>query len=150
MSRQASISFFSLRRILIVAQSTVTQLVRMKVFYFLAPIALLFVGIQFLDLIWYQGAETLQPEQELRMHKNICLGTMMVFSSMFGIVATALLIPGDIEDRTLYTILCKPVPRFDYLVGKLLGVMAVIFIAMVVMDVLLVATLHFSNRREIG
>ena len=39
MSRRASISFFSLRRILIVAQSTVTQLVRMKVFYFLAPIA---------------------------------------------------------------------------------------------------------------
>jgi len=149
MSRRASISFFSLRRILIVAQSTVTQLVRMKVFYFLAPIALLFVGIQFLDLIWYQGAETLQPEQELRMHKNICLGTMMVFSSMFGIVATALLIPGDIEDRTLYTILCKPVPRFDYLVGKLLGVMAVIFIAMVVMDVLLVATLHFRTEEKL-
>ena len=77
MSQRASTSLFSLRRILIIAQSTVTQLVRMKVFYFLAPIALLFVGIQFFDLIWYQGAETLQPEQELRMHKNICLGTMM-------------------------------------------------------------------------
>ncbi len=84
------------------------------------------------------------------MHKNICLGTMMVFSSMFGIVATALLIPGDIEDRTLYTILCKPVPRLDYLVGKLLGVMAVIFIAMVVMDVLLVATLHFRTEEKLA
>ena len=83
------------------------------------------------------------------MHKNICLGTMMVFSSMFGIVATALLIPGDIEDRTLYTILCKPVPRFDYLVGKLLGVMAVIFIAMVVMDVLLVATFHYRTEEKL-
>lgn len=83
------------------------------------------------------------------MHKNICLGTMMVFSSMFGIVATALLIPGDIEDRTLYTILCKPVPRLDYLVGKLLGVIAVIFIAMVVMDFLLVTTLHFRTEAKL-
>ena len=130
-------------------QSTVTQLVRMKVFYFLAPIAILFLGLQYFDLLWYQGAETIHPEQELRMHKNICLGTMMIFTSLFAIVSTALLIPGDIEDRTLYTILCKPVPRLDYLVGKLLGVIAVIFIVMLVMDVLMVATLHFRTEEKI-
>ena len=89
------------------------------------------------------------PEQELRMHKNICLGTMMLFTSLFAIVSTALLIPGDIEDRTLYTILCKPVPRLDYLVGKLFGVIAVLFIAMLVMDVLLVATLHFRTEDKL-
>lgn len=143
MSRPATTSFFSPRRVLIITQSTVTQLVRMKVFYFLAPIALLFLGMQYFDAIWYQGPEALQPEQELRIHKNICLGTMMLFGALFGIVATALLIPGDIEDRTLYTILCKPVPRLDYLVGKLFGVMVVIFIAMLVMDLLMVVTLHF-------
>jgi hypothetical protein len=149
MSRPASTSFFSPRRVLIIAQSTVTQLVRMKVFYFLAPIALLFLGLQFFDVFWYEGPEALMPEQELRMHKNLCLGTMMLFSSLFAVVATALLIPGDIEDRTLYTILCKPVPRLDYLVGKLFGVIAVIFIAMLVMDVLLVATLHFRTEEKL-
>jgi len=149
MSRTASTSFFSPRRAFIIAQSTVTQLVRMKVFYFLAPIALLFLGLQFFDVFWYEGPEALMPEQELRMHKNLCLGTMMLFSSLFAIVATALLIPGDIEDRTLYTILCKPVPRLDYLVGKLFGVVAVIFIAMLVMDVLLVATLHFRTEEKL-
>lgn len=150
MSRKASTSFFSLRRTLIIAQSTVTQLVRMKVFYFLVPIALLFLGLQFFDLLWYQGAETIHPEQELRMHKNICLGTMMIFTSLFAIVSTALLIPGDIEDRTLYTILCKPVPRLDYLMGKLLGVVMVIFIVMVVMDVLMVATLHYRTEQKLS
>lgn len=149
MSRSTSTSFFSIRRSLIIAQSTVTQLVRMKVFYFLAPIALLFLGVQVFDAPWYQGAETLIAEQEMRMHKNICLGTMMVFACLFGIVSTALLIPGDIEDRTLYTILCKPVPRLDYLVGKLFGVIAVIFVAMLVMDVLLVTTLHFRTEEKL-
>ena len=149
MSSSATTSFFSLSRVLIIAQSTVTQLVRMKVFYFLAPIALLFLGLQFFDVFWYEGPEALMPEQELRMHKNLCLGTMMLFSALFAIVSTALLIPGDIEDRTLYTILCKPVPRLDYLVGKLLGVIAVIFIAMLVMDLLLVATLHFRTEQKL-
>ena len=139
-------SFFSPRRAGIIALSTVTQLVRMKVFYFLAPIALLFVGLQFFDVFWYEGPEASQPQQELMMHKNLCLGTMMLFSSLFAIVSTALLIPGDIEDRTLYTILCKPVPRLDYLLGKLLGVISVIFVAMLVMDILMVVTLHYRTQ----
>jgi hypothetical protein len=145
MSDRPGTSFFSPRRAGIIALSTITQLVRMKVFYFLAPIALLFVGLQFFDAFWYEGPEATQPQQELMMHKNLCLGTMMLFSSLFAIVSTALLIPGDIEDRTLYTILCKPVPRLDYLVGKLLGVIAVIFVAMLVMDILMVVTLHYRT-----
>lgn len=146
MSDRLGTSFFSPRRAGIIALSTVTQLVRMKVFYFLAPIALLFVGLQFFDVFWYEGPEASQPQQELMMHKNLCLGTMMLFSSLFAIVSTALLIPGDIEDRTLYTILCKPVPRLDYLVGKLLGVILVIFVAMLVMDILMVVTLHYRTQ----
>ena len=146
MSDRSGTSFFSLRRAGIIALNTVTQLVRMKVFYFLAPIALLFVGLQFFDVFWYEGPEASQPQQELMMHKNLCLGTMMLFSSLFAIVSTALVIPGDIEDRTLYTILCKPVPRLDYLVGKLLGVISVIFVAMLVMDILMVVTLHYRTQ----
>jgi len=44
---------------------------------------------------------------------------MSIFSSLLAIVATARLIPQDIEDRTVGTILAKPVPRFEYLLGKL-------------------------------
>lgn len=138
-------SFFSPRRVFIIAQSTITQLVRMKVFYFLLPVAALFLAIQFFEAPWYSGPEAATPEQELQMHKNLCLGAIMLFSSLFAIVSTALLIPRDIEDRTLYTILCKPVPRLDYLVGKLLGVMAVIAIAMLAMDLLLVITLQYRT-----
>ncbi len=134
----------------VIAGSTVTQLVRMKVFYFLIPIALLFIGLQFVDGFWFNGPDMLLPEQELRAHKSWCLGTMMVFSSLFAIVATALLIPGDVEDRTLYSILCKPVPRLDYLVGKLLGVVVVIGVAVLVMDLLLVLTLHFRAEAKLA
>ncbi len=150
MSAPSTTSFISLRRILIITGSTITQLIRMKVFWFLAPIALLFMGLQFFDAFWYEGPEASQPQQELQMHKNLCLGAMMLFGSLFAIVSTALLIPRDIEDRTLYTILCKPVPRLDYLCGKLLGVISVIFIAMLVMDLLLVVTLHFRTLEVIG
>ncbi|MCB1087639.1 MAG: ABC transporter permease subunit, partial [Verrucomicrobiae bacterium] len=51
----------------------------------------------------------------------------------------------DLEDRTLYTILSKPVPRLEYLLGKLLGVMLTIGIALVVMQVLFTAILFFRE-----
>jgi hypothetical protein len=60
---------------------------------------------------------------------------------VLGVVATAMLLPKDVEDRTLYTILAKPVPRLDYLVGKLGGVLLLIFISLVVMDLLMTGVL---------
>ena len=141
---------FSPRRVLIIAGSTFTQLVRMKIFYFLAPVAIVFIGLQFFDLPFYEGAEVNSSVAELKYHKTTCLGTMMLFASLFGIVSTALLIPRDIEDRTLYTILCKPVPRLDYLMGKLVGVLWVIFISMMVMNLLMVVTLHFRMEKLVS
>ena len=48
------------------------------------------------------------------MLKDVSLGAMSIFSSLLAIVAAARLLPQDIEDRTVYAILAKPVPRFEY------------------------------------
>jgi len=64
---------------------------------------------------------------------------------VISIVATALLLPRDIEDRTLYTILAKPVPRFDYLFGRLLGVLLLVLSSLALMDLLMVAALHLRT-----
>jgi ABC-type Na+ efflux pump permease subunit len=53
---------------------------------------------------------------------------------LLAIVATARLIPQDIEDRTVYTILAKPVPRFEYVLGKIAGVLLLLAISSLVMS----------------
>ena len=45
------------------------------------------------------------------MLKDVSLGAMSIFTWLLAVLATAMLLPKDIEDRTLYTILAKPVPR---------------------------------------
>ncbi len=67
------------------------------------------------------------------MIKKVSFGTMDLFAWLFAIVATALLIPRDQEDRTLYTILSKPVRRIEYLLGKLCGVLMVVAVSLLVM-----------------
>lgn len=131
-------------RILIIATHAFTQLVRMKVFYFMAVFAVIAIASNFFNLPQHQGPESVGASV-LTQIKGWSFGTMHVFSVVLSIVATALLLPKDVEDRTLYTILAKPVPRIDYLAGKLLGVLMLIFVSLLMMDMLMTAVLHIRT-----
>ena len=131
-------------RIAVIATHAFTQLVRMKVFYFLAVFAVITIGSNFFDLPQHAGPEA-AGTNVLNAIKSWSLGTMSLFSVVFAIVATALLLPKDVEDRTLYTILAKPVPRIDYLAGKLLGVLLLVFVSLALMDVLMSAVLQIRT-----
>jgi len=135
-------SFISPRRIAVIAGHTFTQLVRMKVFYFLIIFAVIFWALNHFLFSSMTGNNA--SEQELRLLKSTSFFAMNLFAVVMSIAATALLIPKDIEDRTLYTILCKPVPRLDYLIGKLFGVLLLIFISLFLMDLLMSTALHFK------
>ncbi len=121
---------FSPRRVWTLAYATMTQLMRMKILPFLLLFCALVAAMGF-------GFSVINPEQQLTQFKTMSLGVLQVFSLVFGIVATALLLPKDLEDRTLYTILSKPVPRFDYLLGKLIGVLMLIASGLVIIDAVL-------------
>ena len=129
-------------RVAVIASNTFTQLVRMKVFYFMAIFAVIVIVSNFFNLPQFEGPESM-AENELRMLKSASFGAMKLFAVVFAIVSTALLLPKDVEDRTLYTILAKPVPRIDYLVGKLLGVIALVAVSLVLMDLLMTGVLSF-------
>jgi ABC-2 type transport system permease protein len=128
-------------RIAVIATHAFTQLVRMKVFYFLAVFAVIAIGSNFFDLPQHAGPEVAGIDI-LRVIKSWSLGAMTLFSVVFAIVATALLLPKDVEDRTLYTILAKPVPRIDYLAGKLIGVLLLVLVSLALMDLLMTLVLQ--------
>ena len=130
---------FSLSRVMAIAMNTFTQLVRMKVFYFLLIFSVLIIGanVMFLNFTF---------EQELKILQDVSFGAMTLFASIFSIVGTALLIPKDIEDRTLYSILTKPVPRFEYLVGKLLGILFLVAVSLLLMSILFFAVLFVRQH----
>jgi len=133
------------RRIGVIAMHTFTQLVRMKVFYFLGIFALILVASNLLKIETITRPN-LEGMEMLRSIRSSSLAVMTIFSIVFGVSATALLLPKDIEDRTLYTILAKPVPRLDYLVGKLGGVLLLLFVSLLVMDLLMTGVLAVRSH----
>jgi ABC-type Na+ efflux pump permease subunit len=131
--------FFSLARVTAIASNTLLELVRLKVFYFLLLFALLLIGISF-----FTSKFTFQ--EQFQVLKDVSLGAMSIFTWLLAVLATAMLLPKDIEDRTLYTILAKPVPRFEYLLGKFVGVLLLLFIAISLMSAVFLAVLYARQQ----
>lgn len=130
---------FSFRRVNAITINTLTELTRLKVFYFLLVFALLLIGSSvFMAQLTFQ--------QEFQILKDVSLGAMSIFTSLLAIVATARLIPQDVEDRTVYTILAKPVPRFEYLLGKIAGVLLLLAIGTVVMSAVFFLVLYAREQ----
>ncbi len=128
-------------RVAAVAGVTFTQLVRMRLFLVLAVFAVGFLLLQFIPYQEHIGVE-FRGVQQLQLIKDVAIGCMQLFGLFFCVAATALLIPRDTEDRILYTILCKPVPRFDYLLGKACGVLALLLLMLLLMDGLMSLLLY--------
>jgi ABC-2 type transport system permease protein len=121
-----------------IAWNTLTEMARQKVFHFLLVFALLVIGNSaFMAKFSFQ--------EQFQMLKDISLGAMSLFTSLLAILATANFLPRDMEDRTIYTILAKPVPRTSYLFGKLCGIAALLAIATALMTALFCAILWFRE-----
>jgi len=133
---------FSFSRILAITLNTLTELTRLKVFYVLLVFAVLLIGSSvFMAQFSFQ--------QEFQILKDVSLGAISIFTSLLAIVATARLLPQDIEDRTVYTILAKPVPRFEYIVGKIAGVLLLLAISTLVMSAAFVLVLYLREQAVI-
>jgi ABC-2 type transport system permease protein len=130
---------FSFGRVVAITSNTLTELTRLKVFYVLLIFALLLIGSSvFMARLTFQ--------QEFQILKDVSLGAISIFTSLLAIIATARLIPQDIEDRTVYTILAKPVPRLEYIVGKLAGVLLLLAISTLVMSAMFLAVLYLREQ----
>lgn len=130
---------FSIGRIAAIAGNTFTELTRLKTFYVVLLFALLLIGNSI-----FMAQFTFQ--QEFQVLKDIALGSMSILTSLLAVVATARLIPQDIEDRTIYTILAKPVARFEYLLGKLAGVLLLLAISVIIMSALFFIVLKVREQ----
>jgi len=130
---------FSFSRILAITSNTLTELTRLKTFYVLMVFGLLLIGSSiFMAQFSFQ--------QEFQILKDVSLGAISIFTSLLAIVATARMLPQDIEDRTVYTILAKPVPRFEYVVGKLAGVLVLLAISTLVMVAAFLTVLYIREE----
>jgi ABC-type transport system involved in multi-copper enzyme maturation permease subunit len=100
-----------------IAKTTLGEAIRRRVL-----LVILLIGL--LLLILAPGLDSLSPRQSQAVLRALTLGVIQLTSAVIAIVLTVYLIPNEIERRTIYTILSKPVQRWQFLVGKYFGAVA--------------------------
>lgn len=88
----------------------------------------------------------LSPKEQSRMLINNGLAAITGFGILLAIFVGAFLVPHELESRTVYAILAKPVRRFEFVFGKYLGALIVLAVIVAVMTVVLVGVLLLQDR----
>ena len=69
----------------------------------------------------------------IKFVKDLCVLSIAATGTIIGITLASSGLPADIEARTLYPILAKPVARWQYVVGKYLGALGAVALGMAIM-----------------
>jgi ABC-type transport system involved in multi-copper enzyme maturation permease subunit len=105
--------------VLTIAAQTFTEARRNRVFYSLFLFALVVV----LSSIIFTEVTSVTMD---RMLKDTGLGAINVFALALTIFAGVGIINREIDRRSIYTVLAKPVSRLSYILGKWLGLVSII------------------------
>jgi ABC-type transport system involved in multi-copper enzyme maturation permease subunit len=90
------------------------------------------------------------PQQGNRVELTIVRGMGLAVIMLSGLVMSIFLgmdlVPTEIERRTIYTILSKPVRRYHYIAGKLLGASLTLLINLGLMGLFFLAVVAYKTR----
>jgi ABC-type transport system involved in multi-copper enzyme maturation permease subunit len=130
------------KRIYSIASNTFREAVRDRVLYNLIAFALLLSGAAI-----FVGQISIGIERLVVV--NLGLTAVTVFGVVIAIFIGIGLVSKEIEKRTLYTVLSRPVRRWEFVVGKFFGlagtlVVNTFFMAIGVFGALLYVAHHFS------
>jgi len=129
-------------RITAIAANTFREAVRDRVLYNLIAFALLLTG-----------AAVLVGQISIDIEKLVVINLGLTAVSLFGVVIAIFvgigLVSKEIEKRTLYTVLSRPVRRWEFIVGKFFGLAATLVVNTLCMAIgVFLALLYVSHRLQ--
>lgn len=119
----------SVARIYAIALNTYREAVRDRVLFGVLALA---AGVLALTL----ALGELSLDQQMRVVTDLGLASISMFSVVIAIFLGSSLLYKEIERKTLYVILPKPIARFEFLLGKYFGIVATCAVFIAIMGAL--------------
>ncbi len=113
-------------RTTIIAFNTFREAIRDRILYSLLVFALAMIGASVV-------LSTLSVGGQARIIKDLGLAAIGLVGSLIAVLIGVGLVHKEIERRTLYTIITKPIRRADFIVGKFLGLALTLAVNAVIM-----------------
>jgi ABC-type transport system involved in multi-copper enzyme maturation permease subunit len=117
-----------MKKIFAISYYTVKENIRNKIFYVL----IFFVLLIFLATLLFS---VLGGEQELRLLLDFGLAAIELFALLLTIFASVTLVLEEIENKTIYLLLTRPLSRVEYLVGRYFGILFAVYLSIATMSI---------------
>jgi ABC-type transport system involved in multi-copper enzyme maturation permease subunit len=124
----------SVGRILVIGLNTFREAIRNKVLY-----SLLFFALLVIVASYAFGA--LSVHEEVRLTTDLGLAGMSLFSILIAVFVGVNLLYKELERKTIYSLVPKPIYRSQLVLGKFLGMLLTITVLVAVMAAVLSAVL---------
>ena len=89
----------------------------------------------------------LSPRDSQTVLRSLGLASILLAGLFITIVTCIYLIPVEIERRTIYTVLSKPVQRYQFVLGKFLGGFATVFVNIAAMGVVFLMMIYLQEHK---
>ncbi|MBV9848517.1 MAG: ABC transporter permease [Armatimonadetes bacterium] len=83
---------------------------------------------------------------QMKMLTDLCMVCVSFVSSVIAVTVAVTGVPGEMEQKTVYPVIAKPVRRWEFILGKYAGAMGTVVLGMAIMA----ATFAFLERAYEG
>ncbi|MEM8758388.1 MAG: ABC transporter permease [Planctomycetota bacterium] len=135
-----------LRQILSIARNTLVESLRQPLFFILIMICGMLQAFNTASASYSMGySTTAEVSGDDKLLLDIGMATVFVIGTLLAAFQATSVVSREIKDKTVLTVIAKPVERPTVIVGKYLGVLGAIMLAVVVM----ITFLLFGLRHEV-
>ncbi len=118
--------------------NTFREAIRDKILYNLLIFALLIIGCSIL-----LGTLTIGEQQKII--KDMGLASISIFGTLIAVFIGIGLVYKEIDRKTIYNIFSKPVHRYQFIIGKYLGLILTLFVNVLIMAVVFLSIVYFMD-----
>ena len=126
-----------MRAIAAIAINVFRESVRDKVLYNLVLFAILMMGVSYL-------LGQLTAGQDVKIIKDLGLSAMLVFGLFIAVFIGISLVAKEVERRSVYSLLAKPIHRYQLILGKYVGLTLTLTINIAIMTLAFYAILAYT------
>ena len=110
-----------MRPVMIIARNTFSEIIRDRILYGLVVFALLLIGVSL-------ALGQLSFSEQGRISINFGFSSIHLSAVVMAIFLGSTLVSKEIDKKTIMTLLVRPINRFQFLLGKCVGLVAVILV----------------------
>jgi ABC-type transport system involved in multi-copper enzyme maturation permease subunit len=125
--------------ILAIAKQTLEDMVRRKILLILLAVSVAMIALG-------PGVSFLTPRESSAVLRSLGLAVILIAGLLITIISSIQVIPTEIERRTIYTVLSKPVQRYEFVLGKFLGGIFTVFVMIAAMGVVFLGVLWIQEK----